>query len=107
MNMKNNKINKKDKRILDLEKQLLQYRSNTLIGLNISCQQLKQLLKKDYKGSGLIVEIKDISNNTIVDPFMCKDGLSSEVVNLLIESIISTQNYDLDFLIRKPSDIII
>lgn len=95
-----NKLTKKDIEIKELKNRVVILESQMLSSSFFAYQQLNGLSGK-YKGSGIILELKDLKGKSIVNPVLISDGLSEESIIALKSDLVSTNNSKLDFVINK------
>ena len=60
------------------------YQPTTLEAKAGALEEIERLLKKNYTASGLILEIKDLSGNTVLGP-VCLNNNSHEVLEAIKE----------------------
>ena len=64
-----------------------QYKASLIHTYHFAGNELLKCNSDRFMGSGLIVEIKKLSGEHMVMPFMVKDGLSNQTINSLLDDM--------------------
>lgn len=90
---------KKDARIAELERQLVEARAAQIHNLHFSSHALAKASEKHMKGSAVILTISAIGGREITGPIMINNGLSQETIAALEADMVRSWN---EVLVYKP-----
>ena len=82
---------------LDLIGKVDQYKASLIHVYHFAGNELLKCNNDRFMGSGLIVEIKSLKGDTVVMPFMVKDGLSNTTINSLLDDMQRSFNSSIEF----------
>lgn len=87
------------KKTKQLEHYLMLQKASDILNLSQAHYNLNDANQTKYKASGVIVEVKDLTGKTIVQPFTVSDGLSQDTIEALRADVKRT--YDVRLLHSK------
>jgi hypothetical protein len=76
-----------------LEYKLLVASASTIYRYTSAHKAIEKATDQKYMGSGILLQLTDLSGNTIIDPVLIRDGLSSETIKAIQNDI--KKSYDL------------
>jgi hypothetical protein len=93
--MKKTKLQLIEAKLKEVENELHQWKAGNSTMLCMAHSALTTLGSKNYRGSGLIITIANLSGEPIVHPFLCTNGLTFETITALKKQIEITNNQNL------------